>query len=470
MGIRSTAAGLMAVAMLTGPALSGQTTTARPAGAWQQYTSPEAAGWDTSVLAEARDFAEEWGAASVLLVHRGRVVVAWGEVSRPFKTYSVRKSLVNLLYGAAAADGRLSLDRSLADLGIDDIETLTPRERQATVRDLLAARSGVYHPAAREPAGMQANRPARGSHAPDTHWFYNNWDFNTLAAIYAVVTGSDIFDAFTAEFAGPLGFEDYEADHPFWIREPSRTTHPAYEIPLSARDMARVGQLVLQAGRWEGRQVVPAAWLDESTRPYSALEGRGAYGYLWWVNAWRDFWRGPELTRLEQVTHTAAVGNGGQTIMVLPDQELVLVTALERAQHRDAYDSWGFYLADLFLSGMPEAPVDDAETGPLRADPLPNPPPTRPVRVAQPIDGPLENYTGRFQVALNVVATITAADGGLFVFVPGRGEAEMFQFGPDRFFLQVAEADLEIERGPDGEVIAATLIEAGRRMRAARIK
>src|SRR5919109_1479372 len=69
---------------------------------------------------------------------------------------------------------------TLAELGIDDQQSLTEAEKRATVADLLGSRSGVYLPAAKEPADMRAERPARGSHAAGEFFFYNNWDFNVL--------------------------------------------------------------------------------------------------------------------------------------------------------------------------------------------------------------------------------------------------------------------------------------------------
>ena len=80
------------------------------------------------------------------------------------------------------------MSSTLAELGIDDNEpSLTDVEKRATVRDLLTARSGVYHPALYETPGMAAMRPLRGSHLPGTHWYYNNWDFNALGTIYLLV-------------------------------------------------------------------------------------------------------------------------------------------------------------------------------------------------------------------------------------------------------------------------------------------
>lgn len=88
----------------------------------------------------------------------------------------------------------IDLNKTLADLGIDDTSALTATEKTATVRQLLQARSGVYHPAAYGMAVMKELRPQRGSHTAGSFWYYN-WDFNTLGAIYQKLNGKDVFTA-----------------------------------------------------------------------------------------------------------------------------------------------------------------------------------------------------------------------------------------------------------------------------------
>jgi len=78
-------------------------------------------------------------------------------------------------------------------LGMDDSpDPLTKQEKQARVVDLLRARSGVYHPVDFESPAQISSRPPRGSHAPGTFWFYNNWDFNALGTIFEKKTGKKI--------------------------------------------------------------------------------------------------------------------------------------------------------------------------------------------------------------------------------------------------------------------------------------
>jgi len=146
----------------------------------------------------------------MMIVQGGRVVDQWGDVDKKIEVRSIRKSFLSALYGIHVSDGRIDLGKTMAEIGIDDLPpALTAAEKQATILDLLRARSGIYHEAARETPGMRAKRPARGSHPPGTFWYYNNWDFNVLGTIFEKLTGKGIFEDFAQQIAKPIGMEDY---------------------------------------------------------------------------------------------------------------------------------------------------------------------------------------------------------------------------------------------------------------------
>ncbi len=297
-----------------------------PGVTWDRV-APAQSGWSESGLAEARRFSEQLHATAVVVVHRGAEVAEWGDIQKRTELASVRKSLLNALIGIAVAEHKISLDSTLAELKIDDNPpALTEVEKQATVRMLLQARSGVYHPALYETAAMARARPARGSHAPGTFWYYNNWDFNVLGTIYERATGTGIYDALDRLIARPIGMQDYHpADGQYFYGPDS--THRAYPLRMSARDLARFGLLYLRNGAWAGRQLVPAAWVRESTQPYSdAGRGRG-YGYLWWTAG-----PGGATGPLGERWFTA-LGAGGQYALVLPAFDLVIVSRVDRDQH-----------------------------------------------------------------------------------------------------------------------------------------
>ena len=194
---------------------------------------------------------------------------------------------------------------------------LTALEKTATIRDLLSARSGVYHPSVHD---TQRGRPARGAHPPGTHWFYNNWDFNALGAIFNRLTGADLFEAFAERIAGPLGMQDFHTGDCRYQHGPE-SLHPVYKMRLSARDLARFGQLYLNGGAWIGRRILDRDWIAESTRSHSPLGGGRGYGYLWWTA--EPHAPGDALSVDTAIYY--ASGYGGQYIVVVPDLDAVVV-------------------------------------------------------------------------------------------------------------------------------------------------
>ncbi|MBX3580698.1 MAG: serine hydrolase [Rhizobiaceae bacterium] len=297
-------------------ALIGGTAGAQP---WQEL-DPAQSGWSAERLDVARTYSKTLRPKGVMVVYDGKIVATWGDVKHKVNVASVRKSLLSALYGIAVSEGRIDLSSTLAELGIDDkAPALTETEKNATVRDLLMSRSGVYHPAAYETKDIKRKRPARGSHAPGTFWFYNNWDFNALGTIYRNQTGEDIFESFARRIADPIGMEDFSSKDGRYVTE-EFSEHPAYPFSLSARDAARFGQLFLDGGRWGDRQVLPADWIGESTTPYSiAKRIRQGYGYMWWTLP-EDVWG---------QNAAYASGYGGQIIAFVPSKRLVVAQTVD---------------------------------------------------------------------------------------------------------------------------------------------
>jgi CubicO group peptidase (beta-lactamase class C family) len=194
------------------------------------------------------------------------------------------------------------------------------------VRQLLEARSGVYHPALYETPDMAKLRPPRGSHPPGTFWYYNNWDFNALGTIYEHATGAGIFEAFDRQIAKPIGMQDYQPQDGEYVRGEA-SIHPAYAIRMSARDLARFALLYLHKGNWAGRQVVPGGWVDESTRGYSKVPSGQGYGYLWWIG-----FLGGAVAPTVTLPHGSflAEGAGGQYALIVPALDLVVVHRVDR--------------------------------------------------------------------------------------------------------------------------------------------
>jgi CubicO group peptidase (beta-lactamase class C family) len=350
------------------PSLAGQSD------AFERIT-PQQAGYSAERLAELPGFLEQAGSDSLLLLHNGKVFFEWGDIRKRLLIHSMRKALLNSLYGIYQARGNIDVNQTLAELGIDDLPpALSAQEKSAQLIDLLKSRSGVYHPAAAESDGMSQSRPARGSHAPGEFFYYNNWDFNVVGRVLEQRIGRRVYDAFHEEIAQPLGMLDYhnrivvapdgeltagpEVDG-FYKYERDRSHYPAYHFRMSAHDLALYGQLYLNRGRWQDRQLVPADWIALSTRPYSITEPQYgiAYGMLW------DVLVPDSPDEAPSFYHTGA---GVHMLAVYPKHGLVMVHRVD-TENGSRFNDGDLYRVIRMVHGarlpkpQPEAPASQAK-------------------------------------------------------------------------------------------------------------
>jgi CubicO group peptidase (beta-lactamase class C family) len=297
-----------------------------PGKTWQRLSSSEQAGWSRETLAAAHEYAnsDSIHTSAVMIVQSGEVVEQWGDIDKKISSYSVRKSLLSALYGIYSAEGVIDINQTLQQAGIDDSpDPLTKEEKQARIVDLLRARSGVYHAVDFETESMRKSRPARGSHAPGTFWYYNNWDFNVLGTIFEKKTGLKIGEAFYQRIAKPIGMQDFQPGDVYYFGGPY-SIHPAYHFEMTARDMARFGLLYLRHGRWNKKQIVPEAWVERSTHADEMVKSNGVdaggYEYLWWVD-----YGGAHFPEVSLPGIFSARGSGAHYIFVIPTLDMVIV-------------------------------------------------------------------------------------------------------------------------------------------------
>jgi CubicO group peptidase (beta-lactamase class C family) len=226
--------------------------------------------------------------------------------------------------------------------------------------------SGVYHPVDHQPVELAGPPPARGSHQPGTYFYYNNWDFNALGTIYERQTGDGIYESFKRRIADVVGMEDFVLSDGVW-GSGKVSNHRNYSFVMSARDLARFGVLYAQGGAWNGRQIVPAPWVELSTRAHAsvgvpAFPGRG-YGYMWWTRFGGGFvpsWQAPQSMFF-------AYGIGAQFLFVLPAHGLVIVHTVDMT--RDKWPDIGNpQIARLVWLILAAAGIKDIGTGPSDRD------------------------------------------------------------------------------------------------------
>lgn len=314
-----------ATCLLNVSSFSQKPKTVFPGKDWVAIDKPESMGFSTPLLLKAKEHADTVNTAAVMIVVNGKLVYQWGDTATKYNTHSIRKSFLSALYGKYIKQGLIRMQATMAELGIDDVLGLTEEEKKATVSDCLKSRSGVYHPALYESPGMKALKPARHSEKAGIHWYYNNWDFNVLGTIFEKQTNKKIFESLEQDIANPIGMQDYSAADGQYISG-EESMHNAYPFRVTARDLARFGLLMLNNGNWKGKQIIDAAWVEESTRYHSdaTLYSSDGYGYLWWVS--RDYNKFPHLenVNLPEGTYSAR-GAGGHYILIIPKYDMVIV-------------------------------------------------------------------------------------------------------------------------------------------------
>jgi len=285
---------------------------------------PQLQGMDPALLAEADRFiqAELPDVTGLVVVRRGAIVFerAYGSFGPddPAKIRSVTKSVISALIGMAIADGVLSLDQTIGALIPERIPPgADPRVADITVESLLTMTAGLAWElgtdysriiASDDWVTLTLSQPVVA--APGEVYVYNSGGSHLLSVILAEVTGQE-----TADFAAERLFGPLDIEPGAWQRSPQGESAGGFGLELSPRDLATFGQLYLNGGVWEEKQLVPAEYVTTSTTLQSAGDAtRGTpYGYQWWVTG--------------VYGHNAyfALGFGGQYVYVVPALELVVV-------------------------------------------------------------------------------------------------------------------------------------------------
>ena len=297
-----------------------------PGRTWTYLKKPTEAGWDISKLNSLQTFiADSCNTSGMMVIHRGKVVFEYGDSKELSYIASCRKSVLSMLYGPFVENGKINLNATVGDLGLDDVGGLLPIEKRATIKDLLTARSGVYHLAS-NPGDATSLAPARGTVTPGTCWLYNNWDFNIAGHILEQETKRSVYELVDSILARPLQMEDWNLNAQKKSGDTNRSKYLAYHMWFSTEDMARIGYLMLREGKWRDKQLIPAQWIRTITSTVTTYEEALAnktnylyfgYGYMWWR------WESPYNSGPYAGWYTA-IGAYGQYITVFPALDLVV--------------------------------------------------------------------------------------------------------------------------------------------------
>lgn len=316
------------ISLVTSTISSGAAQTATASAYWPtegwRSTTPEQQGFDSQKLAEALENLRQRnrGIHSLLIVRNGYVVL-----DAYFYPYdekdlhdiaSVTKSLTSALVGMAIDQGKIkAVNQPLLQI-FPSAANREPRKERLTVEHLLSMTSGLdckFEPGELTLRQMRESRnwtqfmldlPMTAE--PGSEFVYCSGGMHLLSAIISRTTGKNELEFARQTLFNPLGITEV-----LWPSDPQGVSHGWGDLCMHPRDMAKLGLLWLNHGVWEGKPIVPASWVDESTRVHAKTSFDSDYGYGWWVK-----------------THDMpfayeAVGRGGQRVNVVPSKNLVVV-------------------------------------------------------------------------------------------------------------------------------------------------
>jgi CubicO group peptidase (beta-lactamase class C family) len=348
---------------------------------------------------------------SFMLVRHGHVVAEgwWApyDAKAPHALYSLSKSFTSTAVGLAVAEGKLSLDDELLKL-FPEYAPMSPSAnlKAMRLRDLIRMSTGQQA----EPA-RKADEPWAKTFLaqpvpfkPGTHFLYNTSATYMLSAAVQKATGQTVLDYLQPRLFDPLGIAK-----PTWEASPQGVSAGGYGLSVRTEDIAKFGQLYLQKGQWQGKQIVPEAWVAEATARQTSNGSNPAgdwdqgYGY--------QFWRS---------RHGAYRGDGafGQYCVVLPEQDAVIaITSGVRDMQAVLNLVWDKLLPALKSTSLP---ADEA--------------------AAQKLTGKLRSLSMRMPESAGTAPQIT---GKKFVFPANERKIE----------------SLTLESGADGAVTLVTKVD-----------
>jgi CubicO group peptidase (beta-lactamase class C family) len=310
------------------------TTTARADSSWEQR------------LAELEKSGRVFGLDALIVSRGGKTIFehygegqaeAWGTPLGVVKfgptvihdLRSVSKSVVSWIYGIALAQGKVPTPETRLSAAFPQYADLQqqPGRAELTVGHVLSMTVDMDWDELTIPYGDLRNSENAMEAAPDRYryvlerpilgppgvkWTYNGGCTTLLARLIADGTGEKLHAYARRVLFEPLGFGANE-----WVLSKDGNEIAASGLRLLPRDMVKIGQLVLNGGAWDGKQVVPADWVKRATTPVVHMpDGRG-YGYHWYTGAFQDATHPP-------LPWIAGIGWGGQRLYVIPKGDLVV--------------------------------------------------------------------------------------------------------------------------------------------------
>jgi CubicO group peptidase (beta-lactamase class C family) len=289
---------------------------------------------------------------SLMVLRHGAVVAErwWRPYGpdAPHLLYSLSKSFTSTALGFAVAEGRVDLDATVLSYFPEfDAEVTDPRSRAMRVRDVAAMASGHADETVEQAWARGGGDLVRGfllippDHEPGTFFAYNQPCTYTLSRIVSAVTGETLTEFLRPRLFEPLGIAQYG-----WLTDPQGRPLGFSGLHTTTEAVAALGQLYLDRGRWQGKQLLPEEWVAEATRSHVVPDRENPD---WNVGYGFQFWRSRHGYRGD--------GAYGQFMVILPDEDAVVAITSQSPEMQVVLDAlWQHLLPALTREDGPAGP------------------------------------------------------------------------------------------------------------------
>ncbi len=321
-------------------------------------STPEAEGVSSAAIIDFLNAVDTSGVElhSFMFVRHGRVIAEgwWDPYGPEYKhiLFSASKTFTATAVGFAVSENRLKLtDKVVSFFPYSLPDTIGPLMREMTVQNLLTMAAGQDP----EPRSFGNNGDwiksfidTEPKHKPGSVFMYNNMATFMLSAIVQQVTGQPIFDYLQPRLFKPLDIRGID-----WDLNPQGINLGMIGLRLRTEDLAKFGQLLMQQGVWNGKQLIPKAWVQEALSFKISTENHGAPAVKersdWTQGYCYQMWRGRNNTvRLD--------GMGGQFVVLIPDKDAFVVMTANAANTQKQLDNMHNYLIPGIKSDKPLKP------------------------------------------------------------------------------------------------------------------
>jgi CubicO group peptidase (beta-lactamase class C family) len=297
-------------------------------------SSPEEQGMDGEKLAEILAAVQDRGLKlhSLLVIRNGYLVseTYFGSYKQNnrHELYSCTKSFVSTLIGIALDKGYLTgKDQRIVDFFLGrTLANLDQQKQAVTLEDVLTMRTGLdwqegdpaYVALYQSSDWVQYMLDLPMVQSPGSGFNYCSGCTHLLSAILGQATGMD-----TRDFAEQYLFKPLGITNARWETDAHGIPIGGWGLQITPRQMAKLGYLYLREGEWDGEQIVSTGWVQDAIQTHTQTDGDLGYGYQWWIYPSLDAY--------------AALGRDGQTIFVVPESDLIIVTTAAMDGHDEIF-------------------------------------------------------------------------------------------------------------------------------------